>query len=40
MESFLRDIRYVAWELTCTPAFFAVTVITLALGIGATTAIQ
>jgi hypothetical protein len=40
MESFLRDIRYVARALTRTPAFFAVTVITLVLGIRATTAIQ
>lgn len=39
MESFLRDIRYVTRALTRTPAFFVVTVVTLALGIGATTAI-
>src|SRR5215203_3216124 len=39
MESFLRDLRYVTRALARTPAFFAVTVITLALGIGATTAI-
>src|SRR5215207_1636908 len=39
MESFLRDARYVTRALLRTPAFFAVTVITLALGIGATTAI-
>ena len=39
MESFLRDLRYVTRALLRTPAFFAVTVITLALGIGATTAI-
>jgi len=39
MESFIRDIRYVTRALLRTPAFFAVTVITLTLGIGATTAI-
>jgi putative ABC transport system permease protein len=39
MESFLRDIRYVTRALLRTPAFFIVTVITLALGVGATTAI-
>ena len=39
MESFLRDIRYVTRALLRTPAFFTVTVITLALGVGATTAI-
>src|SRR5574338_1698814 len=39
MESFFRDIRYVTRALLRTPAFFAVTVVTLALGIGATTAI-
>jgi predicted permease len=39
MESFIRDIRYVTRALLRAPAFFAVTVITLALGIGATTAI-
>lgn len=39
MESFVRDIRYVTRALLRTPGFFAVTVITLALGIGATTAI-
>ena len=39
MESFIRDIRYVTRALLRTPAFFAVTVVTLALGIGATTAI-
>ena len=39
LESFVRDIRYVTRALVRTPAFFAVTVITLALGIGATTAI-
>jgi putative ABC transport system permease protein len=39
MESFIRDVRYVSRALLRTPAFFAVTVITLALGVGATTAI-
>ena len=39
MESFLRDLRYVSRALLRPRAFFAVTVITLALGIGATTAI-
>ena len=39
LESFVRDVRYVTRALVRTPAFFAVTVITLALGIGATTAI-
>jgi predicted permease len=39
MESFIRDIRYVTRALLRTPSFFAVTVVTLALGIGATTAI-
>jgi len=39
MESFIRDVRYVTRALLRTPAFLAVTVITLALGIGATTAI-
>ena len=39
MESFIRDIRYVSRALLRTPGFFAVTVLTLALGVGATTAI-
>ena len=39
MESFVRDVRYVTRALLRTPAFFTVTVITLALGVGATTAI-
>src|SRR6476646_7553870 len=39
LESFVRDIRYVTRALVRTPAFFAVTVITLSLGDGATTAI-
>ena len=39
MESLVRDLRYVTRSLLRTPAFFAVTALTLALGIGATTAI-
>ena len=39
MESFVRDVRYVTRALLRSPAFFAVTVLTLALGVGATTAI-
>ena len=39
MESFVRGICYVTRALLRTPAFFTVTVITLALGVGATTAI-
>jgi predicted permease len=39
MESFVRDLRYVTRALLRAPAFFAVTAVTLALGIGATTAI-
>ena len=39
MESIVRDIRYVTRALLRTPAFFMVTIITLALGVGATTAI-
>ena len=39
MESFARDVRYVTRALLRSPAFFAVTVLTLALGVGATTAI-
>ena len=39
MESFVRDIRYVTRALLRSPGFFVVTVVTLALGIGATTAI-
>jgi len=39
METLTRDLRYVTRALLRTPAFFLVTVLTLALGIGATTAI-
>jgi putative ABC transport system permease protein len=39
MDSFLRDIRYVTRALLRTPGFFGVTVLTLGLGVGATTAI-
>ena len=39
MDSFARDLRYVWRTLTRTPGFFIVTVATLGLGIGATTAI-
>src|SRR5512138_1189731 len=39
MESFVRDLRYVTRALLRAPSFFLVTVVTLALGIGATTAI-
>ncbi len=39
MESVLRDVRYVARSFARTPGFFLVTALTLALGIGATTAI-
>src|SRR5574338_166647 len=39
METFIRDVRYVTRALLRTPGFFVVTVITLALGVGATTAI-
>jgi predicted permease len=39
MESFVRDVRYVTRALLRSRGFFAVTVLTLALGVGATTAI-
>jgi putative ABC transport system permease protein len=39
METLTRDLRYVTRALVRTPGFFLVTVMTLALGIGATTAI-
>jgi putative ABC transport system permease protein len=39
METLTRDLRYVARSLARAPGFFIVTVLTLALGIGATSAI-
>jgi putative ABC transport system permease protein len=39
METLLRDVRFVARSFARSPGFFVVTALTLALGIGATTAI-
>jgi putative ABC transport system permease protein len=39
MNSFLRDIRFAARTIARTPSFFIVVVLTLGLGVGATTAI-
>jgi putative ABC transport system permease protein len=39
MDSFLRDVRHAARSLARTPGFALVTILTLALGIGANTAI-
>ena len=39
MESFIRDLRFVARSMVRTPGFFIIVVATLGLGIGATTAI-
>src|SRR5712692_7313148 len=39
VESLMRDLRYGASNMLRTPGFTAITVLTLALGIGATTAI-
>src|SRR6267142_45768 len=39
MDSFLRDVRHAVRTLARTPGFALVTILTLALGIGANTAI-
>src|SRR5438105_5722661 len=39
MDSFLRDLRFVARSMARTPGFFVIVIATLGLGIGATTAI-
>jgi predicted permease len=39
MDSFLRDLRFVARSMAKSPGFFVIVVATLGLGIGATTAI-